>query len=101
MAALSVLVTTPAAMSTPLFQSLSQNGRSAIMVQILPVTLHIMRPRVSSYAFRPMIVRIGTGGQNRNMRSPLSADPVSRPQFKRSEEHTSELQSLRHLVCRL
>src|SRR5437899_6613778 len=23
------------------------------------------------------------------------------PEFKRSEEHTSELQSLRHLVCRL
>src|ERR1035438_10367873 len=27
--------------------------------------------------------------------------PVATPIFRRSEEHTSELQSLRHLVCRL
>src|ERR1039458_4833500 len=31
-----------------------------------------------------------------------SSPPVGMPlSFKRSEEHTSELQSLRHLVCRL
>src|SRR5438045_5511127 len=29
------------------------------------------------------------------------ADPVERDSLERSEEHTSELQSLRHLVCRL
>src|SRR5262245_65617238 len=29
------------------------------------------------------------------------ADPQERPLPQRSEEHTSELQSLRHLVCRL
>src|SRR5262245_64366840 len=28
-------------------------------------------------------------------------DPVWKPIFERSEEHTSELQSLRHHVCRL
>src|SRR5262245_64314120 len=28
-------------------------------------------------------------------------DPAHRPEVDRSEEHTSELQSLRHLVCRL
>src|SRR5205814_7737194 len=37
-----------------------------------------------------------------NMRGPVGASP-KRPAapFGRSEEHTSELQSLRHLVCRL
>src|SRR5208283_5035218 len=39
---------------------------------------------VSINAFRRLIVRIGTSGQDRNVRSPLSADPVSRPQFKRT-----------------
>src|ERR1039458_10538257 len=44
----------------------------------------------------------------RSKPTPRSRDPVSMPthsvvsvQKKRSEEHTSELQSLRHLVCRL
>src|SRR5258705_3185437 len=31
----------------------------------------------------------------------LRGDPVKLRQVLRSEEHTSELQSLRHLVCRL
>src|ERR1039458_3097874 len=34
------------------------------------------------------------------VRLAFSRSPV-RPVFRRSEEHTSELQSLRHLVCRL
>src|SRR5438045_5377630 len=34
-------------------------------------------------------------------RSPGSPSPVSNHTHSRSEEHTSELQSLRHLVCRL
>src|SRR5437899_8828437 len=44
----------------------------------------------------------GPGGTCRVPRSPrvLGRDPL-RPQSPRSEEHTSELQSLRHLVCRL
>src|SRR5471030_3381615 len=33
--------------------------------------------------------------------SPASRGIRSRPSSRRSEEHTSELQSLRHLVCRL
>src|SRR5262245_63405411 len=32
---------------------------------------------------------------------PLATRPVGPPSQTRSEEHTSELQSLRHLVCRL
>src|SRR5262245_62323492 len=34
-------------------------------------------------------------------RSLHAARPRRRPALQRSEEHTSELQSLRHLVCRL
>src|ERR1035441_8808729 len=33
-------------------------------------------------------------------RPPIGVEAL-KPQFSRSEEHTSELQSLRHLVCRL
>src|SRR5262245_65275028 len=46
-------------------------------------------------------------GRPRSLRLPRRAGPAAddRPRqtwrFARSEEHTSELQSLRHLVCRL
>src|SRR5437899_4810956 len=47
-------------------------------------------------------------GDDQNRRPPLGLRPVLQPVFPvavcdsdRSEEHTSELQSLRHLVCRL
>src|SRR5205814_2393347 len=39
------------------------------------------------------------GWEKRCSRSPSSSRPISGS--RRSEEHTSELQSLRHLVCRL
>src|SRR5690606_41928588 len=32
---------------------------------------------------------------------PAAGDPVSAPRYRRSEEHTSELQSRENLVCRL
>src|SRR5258705_10154942 len=43
------------------------------------------------------------GGRCRHRRSWRPASPLVRPRASsaRSEEHTSELQSLRHLVCRL
>src|SRR5205814_8242547 len=37
----------------------------------------------------------------KNMRSSQIFSVCGLPEVKRSEEHTSELQSLRHLVCRL
>src|SRR5438045_7245202 len=40
-----------------------------------------------------------TGGDVSRCRAPLTA--LSARSIRRSEEHTSELQSLRHLVCRL
>src|ERR1035441_10954241 len=36
-----------------------------------------------------------------NAPGPVQAVTVANTQYGRSEEHTSELQSLRHLVCRL
>src|ERR1039458_1099272 len=36
-----------------------------------------------------------------NSMAPWTAHRASRSAMRRSEEHTSELQSLRHLVCRL
>src|SRR5258705_10206832 len=39
-------------------------------------------------------------GQRRLPAGPMPPSP-RRPRGRRSEEHTSELQSLRHLVCRL
>src|SRR5262245_62839199 len=38
---------------------------------------------------------------NESIKKGLDIIPVSRMDEVRSEEHTSELQSLRHLVCRL
>src|SRR2546425_3934436 len=40
-------------------------------------------------------------GSSSSARSKASAASSSRPPFSRSEEHTSELQSLAYLVCRL
>src|SRR5437899_8042518 len=40
-------------------------------------------------------------GQHRSLLSPGGADARITKPTERSEEHTSELQSLRHLVCRL
>src|SRR5262245_62238895 len=48
--------------------------------------------------------RAGRGaGQGRRQGRPVAwpGDPADRQGNARSEEHTSELQSLRHLVCRL
>src|SRR5205814_6532095 len=42
----------------------------------------------------------GQDGEENRQRSRVRDKPPLRP-FERSEEHTSELQSLRHLVCRL
>src|SRR5262245_64382624 len=43
----------------------------------------------------------GTGGLRAARRHLHARGDVRRPPVPRSEEHTSELQSLRHLVCRL
>src|SRR5262245_64658498 len=48
------------------------------------------------------IVCVHPGGSHRSGRGRgIDRTPSDRRQYSRSEEHTSELQSLRHLVCRL
>src|SRR2546422_2285987 len=58
--------------------------------------------------FRSYQARLRVGGRTYTQRFALKVDPRSkvtpaelREQFTRSEEHTSELQSRLHLVCRL
>src|ERR1035438_561371 len=45
------------------------------------------------------MIRIGLSSEDRALKSILAS--ALGKDFHRSEEHTSELQSLRHLVCRL
>src|SRR5262245_66486520 len=55
-----------------------------------------------SYGFRPTVDYAGLIGVTEQV--PVGSNPATyrgRTNFERSEEHTSELQSLRHLVCRL
>src|SRR2546429_2221380 len=52
--------------------------------------------------FRSRGHRWAEGWDGERVRRPLLSDPPSRPPYSfRSEEHTSELQSRLHLVCRL
>src|SRR5471030_33411 len=55
-------------------------------------------PRSTLFPYTTLFRSVGT-----NMAAPTSdmAASFSWPFSRRSEEHTSELQSLRHLVCRL
>src|SRR5205814_3651907 len=51
------------------------------------------------------VVLLRTVGKIRSLRMQVTANPAAKREEQqhtdRSEEHTSELQSLRHLVCRL
>src|SRR3712207_8791455 len=45
--------------------------------------------------------RVDAGGNRSNQERPQSRAPARLPVRRRSEEHTSELQSRQYLVCRL
>src|ERR1035438_3342922 len=61
--------------------------------------LHIMCPAVG---FLTIVIRKHEASWSRTLGSTLAhASDVVAASLPRSEEHTSELQSLRHLVCRL
>src|SRR5205814_3154143 len=86
---------------TTLFRSPVAAFRLAIVVQRLPKTR-------SGKILRGTIKKIADGVEYRV--PPTIDDPASLEEiaaalatvgYPRSEEHTSELQSLRHLVCRL
>src|ERR1035441_35545 len=98
-------------------QSAARLGRIASQIGVLPLGRTLVRrqrhqlagsrsaPRI--YCSRPPLPGVDlTDAANQQVR-----DPTIRPRLsgasdrenivQRSEEHTSELQSLRHLVCRL
>src|SRR5262245_62753249 len=62
-------------------------------------------PGLRDHAWRAALFRDGDAAGRRGRRlagrKPKGVRPRSRAIRTRSEEHTSELQSLRHLVCRL
>src|SRR5262245_8198625 len=61
---------------------------------------HLVRERYEGRTFGPAQVRVSVGPESRGTGGAVAyARDVIAPRF-RSEEHTSELQSLRHLVCR-
>src|SRR5438045_8024412 len=68
----------------------------------LPILFQISDRTLSSWMGRKLIPWIKIGRTVRFKRSALNAAFEAQEQVgRRSEEHTSELQSLRHLVCRL
>src|SRR5258705_5481789 len=78
-------------MSRPGPNSTSENRRVRALLSSL-CALCCLLP-LSSWAGRPVrVYEVDVDGQS------CTASP---PTIRRSEEHTSELQSLRHLVCRL
>src|SRR2546429_6480251 len=62
-------------------------------------------PRSTLFPYTTLFRSRSTGPasnvSNTCLELPLSSDPVLRSKQVRSEEHTSELQSRLHLVCRL
>src|SRR5205814_2912175 len=74
----------------------------------LPILLHVVDPAVvvgrMAIAVRPggwVVAQEPITTAGRIGGQPLSMLDAPHPDVGRSEEHTSELQSLRHLVCRL
>src|SRR2546422_5817350 len=61
--------------------------------------------RVAAISGTPSVIALSLGIQNSDcqatMLPPASSPPLSSTSVGRSEEHTSELQSRLHLVCRL
>src|SRR5262245_63438353 len=61
----------------------------------LPISWSRRSSRLSKHSNHSSMKAAATAGPT------WSRTPLTRPRCLRSEEHTSELQSLRHLVCRL
>src|SRR3712207_8309951 len=59
------------------------------------------RKRLSPWACRPSGARTVTRRSWPRVRSPVRTRPLGSIEMRRSEEHTSELQSRQYLVCRL
>src|SRR5438045_9193695 len=68
--------------------------------EIYTLSLHDALPILPTNGRSNQLTAGGTTGWHAE-RSPASSSSASATSSCRSEEHTSELQSLRHLVCRL
>src|SRR5262249_58693060 len=77
--------------------------RSSDLVATRSVQLPTASARSTSIAWLPMMRSASaTRSSNRQQKQPPATSPAGTPRLrKRSEEHTSELQSLTNLVCRL
>src|SRR5258705_10013113 len=71
--------------------------------EIYTLSLHDALPISAPLVIEPSVTVIGLAPALTRVIAPfLPEETVAMPSLKeRSEEHTSELQSLRHLVCRL
>src|ERR1039458_10738011 len=76
------------------------------LVLAQPVAPPVAPPKAETAAAKEPLKEPGADPNLQLVRSPIvgtfyDASAPGSPPFVRSEEHTSELQSLRHLVCRL
>src|SRR2546422_4171219 len=69
--------------------------------EIYTLSLHDALPIYPSGRWGPCCSQVPTGTRRRGSRSNAARTSSGTRVFKRSEEHTSELQSRLHLVCRL
>src|SRR5205814_5911758 len=67
-------------------------GEEEAEVRVHAADVHVVRPHQETER---------ADGHDRPHHHPIAEDVFSCMDTERSEEHTSELQSLRHLVCRL
>src|SRR5471030_3492965 len=82
-------------------KSRERSGINNIIHQLILLFFFLMirrPPRSTLFPYTTLFRSVTIGDASRD---PLPSDPPGIVFNKRSEEHTSELQSLRHLVCRL
>src|SRR5437899_4873583 len=84
---------------TTLFRSRAQNVEPRLLTTEGKRNPHLRTPRAVAKV-KPRSLPPAGSRHSRDTASPRVAQVFPRPP-NRSEEHTSELQSLRHLVCRL
>src|ERR1035438_6944017 len=81
-----------------LYARVSTNDQQTIPLQIRAVREYAGR---RGWTIASQVKEVGSGASQRQQREKLLDAARRRDIDVRSEEHTSELQSLRHLVCRL
>src|SRR5262245_16279147 len=85
----------------PIFNKALEKDRSLRYQSAADLRGDLKRLRRDTDSGRSAAVSAATGAVERTAASTASGTAAFRSGLSRSEEHTSELQSLRHLVCRL